>query len=90
MDDWWSMRATVVILAAFAEITPLMEAAIHVAMRNGLADTAVANAISLGGGFAKNGINVVVQSGSFTWEITAEIVVRNGERLIKIFHLFPL
>uniref|UniRef100_UPI0010F9F37E RHS repeat domain-containing protein n=1 Tax=Chitinivorax sp. B TaxID=2502235 RepID=UPI0010F9F37E len=75
----------------FAEALMLqeVEAAVHVAMREGLVDTAVMNAIHMHGYGAK-AIATIVQTPGFTWEMKAELAVEAGKRVIKIFHLQPL
>ena len=66
-----------------------VEAALTLAVEDGnLLDTAVAN--SSGAAYASKGLATIVQSGSFTWEIVAQVAVVNGQRVIKVFHMLPL
>ena len=64
------------------------EAAIHLAFREGLVDLAVSNAMQKA--YVKKLDKLIVSTPGFSWEISAEIVVQGGQRILKIFHMQPL
>jgi stage V sporulation protein SpoVS len=73
-----------------AEVLVLQEAeaAIHMAIKEGLVNQAVSNAIQKA--FVTKLDKLVVTTPGFTWEIAAEVAVQGGKRFVKIFHMQPL